>query len=179
VTPGEAVLGMLAISWMRVHYYGGLLEAQVEEEGGRPGEGDSATADDWLMERYEAGEDAPSRVDVVSASRKPKSSGLIGHKYAADKDGGVFASEEAIRALVVLEAQERERCVKFAKVAHDMGIAERQINLAEKQGEAMVGMVKRILDALALTPEQKQLVSVVVPQEFRRLKEIEPGASVA
>lgn len=179
VSPGEAVLGMLSISYMRAHYYAALLEAQVEEEGGRPGEGAPQDADSWLMERYEAGESAHPEERIRGNPRIPPSSGLIGHTIAADKELGLYASGEAVRALVVLEAQERDRCVKYAKVAADMGIAERQISLAENQGEAMVGMVKRILDALGLTPEQRQLVSVVVPQEFRRLKEIEPGANVA
>lgn len=178
VTPGEAVLGMLSISYMRAHYYAGLLEAQVEEQGGRPGEDRAVEGPlDWLERDFQAGEDGSPEDEVRSSL--PESSGLVGHKYSATNSGTFYATGEELRALVVLEAQERDRCVKYAKVAHDMGIAERQIQLAEKQGEAMVGMVKRILNALQLTPEQQQLVSVVVPQEFRRLKEIEPGANVA
>lgn len=169
VSPGEAVLGILSLTWLRVHYYAALLEAQVEEEGGRPGEDTPQDANAWLMQRYEAGEDADEDRPAVG---HPKSSGLIGHVYAADKNGGTFASQEAIRALVVLEAQERDRCVKYADVAHKMGIAERQINLAEKQGEAMVGMIRRILDRMELTEEQRAMVSIVVPEEIRRLKEI-------
>jgi hypothetical protein len=62
-----------------------------------------------------------------------------------------------------LEAAERDRCVRFAKVAHDMGIADREIRLAEGQGQMIAGAISRILDGLELSPSQRALVPTVVP----------------
>lgn len=116
VDPAQAVLGMLQMSWLRAGLYAQLLEAQVGEEGGTP-------------------DDVEDLADGVPGS----TGGLIGHNYGAAAEVGVYATGEAARGLVVLEAAERDRVVRFAKVAHDMGIAEAQIRLAEQQGQLLAG----------------------------------------
>jgi hypothetical protein len=93
--------------------------------------------------------------------------GLIGHTYAADKMAGIFASSEAQRALVQLEAQERDRCVRYAKTAHDMGIAEREVRLAESQGQLLASVVRNILGDLQLTEEQQERAAGVIQRRFR------------
>jgi hypothetical protein len=141
VTPSEAVMAMLQMSWARVHLYASLLERQVADaqEGGGFGLGG---ADD-----PELGPGA----------------GLIGHTRSGVKDIGIFATGEAARGLTKLEAEERDRCVRYARVAHDMGIADREIRLAEAQGQLIAGAISRILDALELTPNQRAKVPTVVP----------------
>lgn len=181
VTPAQAIMGMLSMSWYRVHYYAALLEGQIEEQGGRPG-GDHTPSEDepdplwWLEhEQFERGEGAPVRVghDDTMEPMRPASSGLVGHNYSAVKDIGIFATGENIRALVQLEQTERDRCAKLAEMAHKMGIAERQIRMAETEGAALVGMLRRILDRLQLTDEQRALVATVAPEELRRLRELD------
>lgn len=54
-----------------------------------------------------------------------------------------------------------------AKTQHDMGIAEREVAIAEEQGARLAGVIGRVLDGLELTTEQQQLVAVVVPKELR------------
>lgn len=92
--------------------------------------------------------------------------GLVGFTRSASPSVGVYESGEAVRGLAQLEAQERDRCVRFAKVAHDMGIADREIRLAEAQGQMLAGVISRILDALDLSAAQRALVSTVVPREL-------------
>jgi hypothetical protein len=143
VSPSEAVMAMLHMSWARVHLYASLLERQVSEaqslEGGGLGLGDGADP--------ELGPGA----------------GLIGHTRSGVKDIGIFATGEAARGLTLLEEKERDRTVRFAKTAHDMGIADREIKLAEQQGALMAGAINRILDALELSPSQRARVPSVVP----------------
>lgn len=116
VTPAEAVMAMLQMSWARLHVYADLLRQQVENASGTP-------------------------------------AGLV----------VVSESGEAVRGLAKLEAEERDRCVRYAKAAHDMGIADREIKLAEAQGALLAGAIAQILDRLELTAGQRALVPKVVP----------------
>lgn len=124
VTPAEAVMAMLQMSWARVHVYAGLLRDQVESAGGGPQD---------------------SRAGLVA----------------------VAPTGETIRGLALLEAAERDRCVKYAKAAHDMGIADREIRLAEQQGVLIAGAISQILDQLELTAAQRSKVPTVVPTVLR------------
>lgn len=137
IDSSAAVLGMLQQSWMRAHLYGALLQAQVERDG----------TDEAALEGGEA----------------EKANGLIGYRFgAAGKDGNIYAVSEEARALVGLEAQERDRVVKYAKVAHDMGISERMTSMAERWGEQVVNRLVIILAGLNLTPEQEALVPALI-----------------
>jgi hypothetical protein len=155
VEPGYAVLASLHLSWLRLHLYAGLLEEQVGAEQDEPVGGWDEDGEEGYP-RGVAGQ--PSAAGVA---------GLIGHTYAADKVAGIFASGEAVRALVTLEAQERDRVVRFAKVAHDMGIAEREVKLAELQGALLASVVRNILGDLELTAEQQELAPGVIQRRFR------------
>jgi len=137
---GMAVLGMLQMTWLRAAAYGELLRRQVATEGGATDPGLFNPTDEEL-----------------------KGTGLIGYKYgAAGKDGNIFAQNEEIRALVALEASERDRVVKFAKTAHDMGISDRLTSLAERWGDVVVTRIMIVLDALELTPEQEAQVPALI-----------------
>jgi len=146
VSATDAVLGMLQMSWLRVHLYASLLEEQVRQaREDRAGSGGGS------------GDDAGP------------GTGLIGHTYGAVKDIGIYASGEAVRGLTQLEERERDRCVRFAKTAHDMGIAEQQVRLAEQQGQLLADAIGRILDGLDLSPVQRARVPQVVPVVLRSI----------
>lgn len=169
VHPGHAVLAMLHMSWLRVHLYARLLEEQVGNEaddvvGSWNGDND----DEDGFPRGAARESSPAGT-----------AGLIGHVFAADKQAGIFASGEARRALVDLEAQERDRCVKFAKVAHDMGIAEREVKLAEQQGQLLALVINNVLGDLSLTVEQQALVPTVVQARLMEATQLEVTGGAA
>lgn len=49
--------------------------------------------------------------------------GIVGHKTAASPvTGGLYPTGEEIRALVLAEGSERDRCARLALQAHNMGI---------------------------------------------------------
>lgn len=158
VSATDAVLGMLQMSWARAHYYAGLLEEQVtaaqRERAGADEHGDG---------------EARGADEMRGAGPVGPGAGLVGHTVSGLKDFGLYASGEAIRALAQLEAAERDRCVRYAKTCHDMGIAEQQIRLAEGQGQMLAEAIRRILDALNLTPEQQGRVPEVVPGVLRAI----------
>lgn len=138
-----AVLGVLQMTWLRLAAYSELLRRQVATEG-------EVTAPE--LHDPEGGE-----------GDGPQTSGLIGYRYgAAGKDGTIYAQSEEVRALVALESAERDRVVKYAKTAHDMGISERLTSLAERWGDVVAGRITTMLDALELTPEQRARVPELV-----------------
>lgn len=129
IDAGMAVMGVLQMSWLRLAWVSDQLRQQIftsPETAGNP-----------------ADEDVP------------EASGLIGFRYgAAGKDGVIYVQSEEVRALVNLEAAERDRVVRYAKVAHDMGISERLTSLAERWGDLVAARISTMLEDLELTPEQ-------------------------
>jgi hypothetical protein len=74
--------------------------------------------------------------------------GLVGATFAAGRDGARVETGEQIRALSNLEMLWRDRVVKYAKTAHDMGIAERVIELHQGQAQLVVSAFMAGLGAL-------------------------------
>lgn len=148
VSSPVAVLSVLQMSWLRLAAYSELLRRQAVVEG-------EATVSEGET--------------VVSGA-----SGLIGFRYgAAGKDGTIYAVTEEARALVMLEAAERDRVVKYAKTAHDMGISDRLTALAENWADVVATKISLMLDALELTPAQKAMVPHLIQSH---LAQIEIGA---
>lgn len=50
---------------------------------------------------------------------------------------------------------ERDRLMRYAKLCHDAGIAERQVHVAEQAGAWLVQMLDVIFEQLGLTPDQQ------------------------
>jgi hypothetical protein len=126
------VMGLLHMTWIRARYYAELLRRQVEKEG--------AVADN-------------------ASSDSPEASGLIGFEYGAGgRDGRVYVRSEAVRALVLLEAAERNRAAKYAEQAHKMGISNRMTEMAEQWSNQVAGNLAALLLDLGLTPEQQSRV---------------------
>lgn len=148
VDPGQTLLRLLSQSASRAALYGLLLEQQYE----------AAERDETI--------DLPKGV-----------SALIGHRFTVS-DGMRWPVAEAIRGLVELEGQERDRAARFAKLALDAGIAERLVRLEEDKAAALVGMLRGLLQDLAaifpgLDPRDPR-VSVIVTS---RLRALEVGAA--
>lgn len=68
-----------------------------------------------------------------------------------------------------LYLKEREHLAKVCSLALRAGIEERKVKLAESQGLLVADVIRRILGALGLTPEQQLLVPEIVPRELRAL----------
>lgn len=73
---------------------------------------------------------------------------------------------------VELYAEERKHLVEVCGAALKAGVEERQVQLAEAQGQLIEGFIRAVLADLHLTSAQEALVPVVVP---RRLREIIRG----
>lgn len=119
---------MLGLAWRRADLLAGELRAQVE---GVPavGNGGGSGAD-----------------------------GLVGHTYSASEvAGGIYPTGERARALVEIEAAERDRVVRYAKTAHEMGIEDARIALAEQAGEDIRIVLDNALRTLGLDPRDEQV----------------------
>jgi hypothetical protein len=58
---------------------------------------------------------------------------------------------------------------RFAKMAIDAGVADRQIANAERLGEAVGSLLRGVLDDLNLTPEQQDSAPEVAHRHLTRL----------
>lgn len=65
--------------------------------------------------------------------------------------------------------KERDHLAKVCALALRAGIEERKVKLAESQGARVADVIRRILNALGLTPEQQALVPQIVPEQLRML----------
>jgi len=149
IDAGLAVLAMLQQSWLRAATYGELLRRQVVVDG----EPDSQDSEPFHPEEI------------------ARTNGLIGFRYgAAGKDGRIYVVSEEARALVILEAQERDRVVKFAKTAHDMGISSRLTDLAEKWSDVVVNRIMVVIAGLDLTPEQEARVPDLIQAHLGQIE---------
>lgn len=173
IDPSMAVLGVLQMSWLRLHAYARLLKGQAALER-------QEAEDRYAIEAAESGalsgtiEGGPRYGGAGGFGEEievqPGTEGIIGYSIgSAGKEGTLFRQSEQIRALVVLEGQERDRVVKYAKTAHDMGISTRMTELAEAWGDRVASRVTLMFDDLDLTPAQKALIPVVVERHLSSL----------
>ena len=82
-------------------------------------------------------------------------------------DATIVADTDEARWLQVYQ-NERDRLVKVAKTAHDMGIDARRIELAERQAQMMFTVINGLVDAMQLSAEQKALVPQLLPTLIRQ-----------
>lgn len=67
---------------------------------------------------------------------------------------------------------ERKHLVAVSAAALKAGVEERRVKLAEAQGDIIAKAIRAILNALNLTPQQLELVPIIVPRELRALSEL-------
>ena len=91
-----------------------------------------------------------------------------GEKVRSEKRAGV-------NVWVQLWQAERKHLVDVSRECIKSGIEERRVRVAEAAGQQLASVVRAVLDRLGLTDEQRSLALVVVPEEFRRLGELEAG----
>jgi hypothetical protein len=165
VDPGEVLLRLVTQSAARVEKYGILLQEAydaAERLKAAHERGDIGDADlSGLAESAQA--------DLKRVFSTGGISVLVGKTYSATAAGDIYATGEAIRGLAQLEAAERDRCAGFATKAVAAGLAERQVRLAERQGQMLAQVIKAILDDLDLNADQQALVADVVPRHLRAI----------
>lgn len=84
--------------------------------------------------------------------------GLVGPTFAVGRDGQKVETGERVRGLAALEAEWRDRVVRFAKAAHDMGIAEAVVELEKQRAELVTGAFLAAIDVLGLLPVDRSRV---------------------
>lgn len=102
--------------------------------------------------------------------------GLVGPTYVIGREGQTHESGERVRALADLEAKERDRVVRFAKTAHDMGISEKQIELEQERAALVTSAFAAALAAVSLLPADKQLMLRTFLTGLGRGPEVVEGA---
>jgi hypothetical protein len=70
---------------------------------------------------------------------------------------------------VELYQEERRMLARVCKMAHDAGVAERSVALAERQGEMLAGVIKAVLGDLGLSKEQQRGAPAVVRRHLTAL----------
>lgn len=170
VDPGETLLKLVSQSAARAAHYASLLEQAYD-------------AAERLRRAHEAGELFTTREDsgpdddrgespAVQQAREDLDrvfaiggvAALVGNTYGASSSGSVYATGEAVRGLVVLEAQERERCAGWCIKAIAAGLAERQVRLAERQGALLADALRAVMGdaSLGLSEEQRRAMPGVI-----------------
>lgn len=94
---------------------------------------------------------------------------LVADIWVQPARGDAYKAGEYIRGLAQLEARERDRCANFATKAIAAGLAERQVRLAERQGELMVTMVQAALVEACVPEEHAAAFKVALAQQLRAL----------
>ena len=167
--PGITLLQLMTQSFTRAQMYAGLLEEAYDAaERLQAAEAELSNTSPSTLPGTE-----PNRSDMERASADLQRifntggvSALIGHTYASSggEFGGVFASGEAIRGLVQLEAQERDRAAGMAAKAVAAGLATRQVELAERQGALVADVIRAVLRDLGHDLTDPTVLRVVSTQ---------------
>jgi hypothetical protein len=63
-------------------------------------------------------------------------------------------------------AEERERAARIAKLAHDMGVDERLVNLAEHQTAMVAQLLEAVADDIELTKEQRRALGPAIRRQL-------------
>lgn len=134
----------------------------------------------WLRQRVQELETQRTHIregdegdEAISLHPNHARHGLVwGTTKEVDKrsgaEPGVDTTEAAAPSIwYQLYVKEREHLVTVCAAALKAGVEERRVRLAEQQGDLVATAIRRILDALGLTPEQQALVGTVVPRELR------------
>lgn len=131
IDPGQTLLKMISQSSVRVELYSGLLEEQYTKAEASGGDAETTL---------------PARVGA-----------LIGREYQLNGEGRPVPVREAIRALVRLDGEERDRLARYCGLAVSAGLMARQVTAAEKLGGQLAEILKAVLGdpALNLSVEQQ------------------------
>lgn len=134
----------------------------VEPEGSETPDGDQAPAAQAAYEDLR-------RVFVTGGL-----AALVGHTYNATHGGQLFATQEAIRALVKLEGDERKFLADMCAKAIAAGLAERQVRVAERRGIEMAAVFRQVFAGLDLTPVQWARVPGLLQEAVAHVTGITP-----
>lgn len=132
----ETFARLAAIAMARAEFYGQMLAdlyARYDEDGARAVfDEDAETGDEYY----------PGDGNGFRA--------LIGDVYSVSKEGGAVAVGEAIRALVKLEAEERDRAADLAYKGIRVGIEAKQVDVMRSYGRTVVAAIRAMCTELGV-----------------------------
>jgi hypothetical protein len=177
--PGEVLLRLVTQSAARVQRYSALLEEAYEAAERLRGSHEAhallaavdTSSGSWVdpetgKETFEPAAVQQAKADLDRIFNLGGVAALVGATYSTSNSGSLYETGEAIRGLADLEAKERDRCAGFATKAIAAGLAERQVRLAEKQGQMIADVLRAVLGdpELGLSAEQR----AAAPATIRR-----------
>ena len=87
---------------------------------------------------------------------------LTSVRFEDDKGG------EQLRSEVILYERALDRAAKFLDLLARSGFEEKRIMIAQREGQMIVELLRRVFSQINLTPEQETIVGEVVPRELKR-----------
>lgn len=117
--------------------------------------------------QWTAGEVDYWRARVSEIEEADLTWGVTKVKDGGDDRGTTEEAKPHIAYVMLVDAS--NRLERYSSAALKANIDERRVRLAESEGRVLAGVIQRILAALELTPEQAELVHVVVPRELRAI----------
>lgn len=112
------------------------------------------------------------RFKVEELGDEAKVWGPVEHQEGVGPMGAVDMStvKAAPNTWWVMLRSAEDQLAKYVTAALKAGVAERQVRIAEGQAAKMVGAVQRVIEALELTPEQRDRAHGLLSIEFRALE---------
>lgn len=130
----EVYARLVALSVARLEFLGALLAAEYE----RWQDGTVEPADDvYHPGSVDTGQDGGIRA-------------LVGDAYDLDKFGVPTPIGENVRALVKLEAEERDRAARLVKDAIRIGVQAKQVDVMRSYGHTVVASMRALCEQLGI-----------------------------
>lgn len=77
-------------------------------------------------------------------------SGLVGHKFDADREGNLYEVSEELRGLVRLEAEERDRAAKLIRDGVRLGLEAKQVDVMRSYGATVVAALREMCNEISI-----------------------------
>ncbi len=149
----ESYAQLTAVACDRAEWYGELLDAQI---------GMARDAAERILDDHDADEDDRRRA-ALRLGGPPGLEGIIGFTRTAavvstgrdEQELQTAETGEAIRALVALEAQERDRAAKLLHQGVKIGIQMRQVEAMRAYGDTVALAMQQLCRELGISPEEE------------------------
>ncbi len=138
------------------HAAGKLILADPEQESRfkESGEYDGITYEDPALQT--------ARADLERIFTHGGVAALVGHKYDVDRDGRIYAADEGIRALVLLEKEALLQVANTCKLAVQAKVAESRIEMAQMVGVMIQAVILGVLRDKGLPANDAEVHALVV-----------------
>jgi hypothetical protein len=93
-----------------------------------------------------------------------------GAEHPSERVQEIRTSEPRLHIWINARAAAFDRLARYIKIAEDIGIAEREIELAERHGAQIADMLGAVLEGLVLTAAQREKAPVVIEGAMRQLE---------